>query len=256
MPISAAPTSTGPTQPRHYSSFRHLIQRRDTHRSLYADWHISSSTNLAGVKCDYIFRSYERGKFADRLPVDPDAIFTSGEFEKWIAVRKDALNTIDITFTQGIDWQAFFQSLQTVKQQHPEANVAMKAVEEEGGIFIARLKLETELTGDERESLKASVETEIKESFPDEDKKTAQVHLEDLANDLKQPEPNPAKLKTRFMGLLGVAIALGTHVATATDFANNVLELSPKLSVPTQALEPRLEQLKQTHPESTRTQDE
>ena len=80
--------------------------------------------------------------------------------------------------------------------------------------------------------------------------------MEDLTYDLAQPQPNPAKLKTRFIALLGVAIALGTHIATATDFANNVLELSQKLSVPTQALQPQLEQLKQIHPDFDWTPNE
>ncbi|MEM6839083.1 MAG: hypothetical protein AAF609_19810 [Cyanobacteria bacterium P01_C01_bin.120] len=45
------------------------------------------------------------------------------------------------------------------------------------------------------------------------------------------------------------AITLGNHVATATDFANNVLERSPKLDVPAQTLEPQLQQLQQLHPD-------
>ena len=291
-----------------------------------ADWQ-SRSTTFNGVQCDYIFRGYNsaRKAFTDRLPVNPNSTFQAGEFEQWIAVRQGALDTIDITFTEGIDWQAFFQSLQAVRQQHPEANVTMKAVEEEGGAFVARLKVETELTGEERESLKALVERDVKafydrqlaaahgeiralersldnamgklamtsnqnfygsvgnvasnnwgsmtatinnnygaqaddiiqlltslreaaQAFPDEHRAMAELQVEDLTNDVAQPQPNPTKLKTRIVSLLTVAIALGTHVATATDFANNVLELSQKLDVPTQILEPQLQQLKQLHP--------
>lgn len=58
------------------------------------------------------------------------------------------------------------------------------------------------------------------------------------------------------VALLGVAIALGTHVATATDFANNVLELADKLNVPQQALKPQLQQLKQIHLDFEWTPDE
>lgn len=90
---------------------------------------------------------------------------------------------------------------------------------------------------------------ESAQAFPDEYKETALACVEDLTNDLAQPQPNRAKLKTRFIALLGIAIALGTHVATATDFANNVLDLSQKLSVPQQALQPQLQQLKQIHPD-------
>jgi hypothetical protein len=292
-----------------------------------ADWQMNNSTIFDGVKCDYIFRSYDYDKeaFTGRLPVDPDSTFQPSEFEQWIAVRKGALDTIDITFTKGINWQAFFQSLQTVRQQHPEADIIVKAVEEEGGSFVARLKLETELTGEARDKLKASVESEVKayalklaeaqgeikalqwslertlrmgsnninqnfygptgnvagtnwgnmtatinnnygaqaddiiqlltslresaQFFPDEHRAMAELQVEDLTNDVAQPQPNPARLKTRLMALLGIAIALGTHIATATDFANNVLELSQKLDVPAQALQPQLEQLKQIYPD-------
>ncbi|MEO1298905.1 MAG: hypothetical protein AAFW75_24620 [Cyanobacteria bacterium J06636_16] len=42
-----------------------------------------------------------------------------------------------------------------------------------------------------------------------------------------------------------MALADGTYI----DIANNVLELSHKLSVPTQTLQPQLQQLKQIHPD-------
>ena len=141
------------------------------------DWQIGGSTTFDSVQCDYIFRAYktDENRFTNRLPVDPNSTFKPGEFEQWIKVRQGALDTIDITFTEGIDWQAFFQSLQAVRQQHPEANVTMKAVEEEGGAFVARLKVETELTGEERESLKALVERDVKAFY---DRQLAAAHGE------------------------------------------------------------------------------
>lgn len=306
-----------------------------------ADWQLGSSTILKGVECDCIFRTYDNDiiydlyieqKFTGRLPIDPNSTFNPGEFEQWIAVRQGALDTIDITFTEGIDWQAFFQSLQNTRQQHPEAAVRMQAVQEVNGTYVASLQLETEIVGEPLDQLKATIESEVKasyelqlaaaqgeifalggkveglrwsleqtlkmgsnninqtfnapvgnvagtnwgnmtatinqnygakaddiiqlltslresaQSFPDEEKETAQVHIEDLTTDLAQERPNPARLKTRIVSLLTVAIALGTHIATATDFANNVLELSQKLDVPAQTLQPQLQQLKQIHP--------
>ncbi len=91
---------------------------------------------------------------------------------------------------------------------------------------------------------------EYAKSFPEEEKEAVQVHVEGLGQDLQQfQKPSTARSKTRLAGLLGVAIALGTHIATATDFANNVLELADKLAVPTDALQPQLQQLKEIHPE-------
>lgn len=306
------------------------------------DWNISDTTNFDQVICEYVFRAYDKSteQFIERLPINQRSILLSGEFELWAKARSSALETIDITFTDGINWLAFFRALQKARQQHPDANIVIKAIQEEKGGFAIRLWPETELTGTALERLKASVEPEVKafyqlqlaeargaikelrqelkeqreasleqilkmgakqinyfqgsvgnvtvdnwnqmaatinnnygsqtdnilklltslreltQSFPEQEQETAHVYIEDLTKDLAQPQPNPAKLKTRFIALLTVAIALGTHIATATDFANNVLELSQKLEVPTQALQPQLEQLKQLHPDFEWVSDE
>ncbi|WP_052288291.1 pentapeptide repeat-containing protein [Leptolyngbya iicbica] len=87
------------------------------------------------------------------------------------------------------------------------------------------------------------------QTFPETEKEAVQVHLEDLTHDLQQfKKPSPARLKTRLMGLLRIAVALGTGIATATDFANNVLELADKLAVPIEVLEPQLREFKAIHP--------
>jgi len=288
-------------------------------------WQIGSETNFNEVQCDYIFRTYdsENKKFSGRLPVNPQSTFAPGEFEKWIDVRKGALDTVDITFTDGINWQELFHSLQRVRERHPEAHIAIRSMEEVNGIFVVRFKVESEYTGDAQQQLNADVESQLKlqlaeargeiralersldntleklsmaskytihggvgnladvnngdmratihnhygqdtdtilqklealreyaKSFPEEENEAIQVHLEGLGQDLQQAEkPSTARLKTRLVGLLGVVLALGTHIATATDFANNVLELADKLAVPTEALQPQLQQLKEIHPE-------
>ncbi|MDB9526269.1 pentapeptide repeat-containing protein [Oscillatoria sp. CS-180] len=252
------------------------------------DWQISSSTIFDNIQCDYIFRSYNSDieTFKDRLPVDPNSTFKPSEFEQWIKVRQGAVDTIDITFTEGIDWQAFFQSLQTVRQQHPDAAVRMQSVQEVNGTYVASLQLETEIFGEALDQLKADVESEVKasyalqlasvrgeaialersldnameklamtskytihgnvgnladtdwgemkatidqnygtqgsdiiqlltslretaQSFPDEHKEVTQLQFEDLTNDVARQQPSPARIKTRIIGLLGVAIALG-----------------------------------------------
>lgn len=73
-------------------------------------WNINSKTNLKNVKCDYIYLkstySEEQKKwiFSDRCPHDPDKIFALGEFTKRY---QKLLETVDIYFDDGIDWQAF-----------------------------------------------------------------------------------------------------------------------------------------------------
>ena len=86
---------------------------------------------------------------------------------------------------------------------------------------------------------------ETVKSFPEEQKEKAEVYLGDLVSDLNhQEKPSLSKLKTRIIGLLSVAIAIAGSVATATDFANNVFELSNKLNVPVEAIRPQLEEFK------------
>mgnify|MGYP001791688981 CR=1 FL=1 len=296
-----------------------------------ADWQIGISTSFDGVQCDYIFRTYdtETKEFTGRLPVNLESTFAPGEFEKWTLVRQEAWDTIDITFTNGVNWRAFFQSFQELCQQYPSYNIEVQGMEQKGDVFLVRLKLETEVAETELEKLKGDIETaqkqlystqislssaqgeinvyremmgivktlagksmgnqyfydsvgnvanvnhgemktaihknygtqadelcqllnriqELAQLFPDSDKETALACVEDLSNDLQQPKPNFAKLKTRFIALLGIAIVTGTHIATATDFANNVLELSEKLSIPADIFQPQIEQLQEIRPD-------
>ena len=84
------------------------------------DWNINSKTNLENVKCDYIFLKYtyleEEGRwvFIDRIPHDPDKIFAPGEFTKRY---QKILETVDLYFGEGIDWQVFLQSFQKLQEE-------------------------------------------------------------------------------------------------------------------------------------------
>jgi uncharacterized protein YjbI with pentapeptide repeats len=305
-----------------------------------ADWHINSSTKLDGVICDYIYRTIEKdGQFSGRLPVDPNSTFAPGEFTQRFQILASAQETIDITFTEGIDWQAFFQSFQELRSQNPDTDISIQGMERKAEGFIVRLEVNQEtdkattetqfkqlyvqqlqvleaqyeerlrLQGahledirellsferQERTRLSKVVETmaneqkitqsfhssvgsvagtnygsmtayinqnsdevtrllaslhKIAQEFPEAQREEVQIHLEDLASDLNNPEKcQPARMKTRIAGLFGVLLMLGGGVATATDFANNVLELSKKLDVPAETFRPQLEHFKQLYPE-------
>ena len=91
---------------------------------------------------------------------------------------------------------------------------------------------------------------EISQSFPNEQQENVEIHLSDLKSDLNQQEkPNLSKLKTRIIGLLSVAIAVAGTIATATDFANNVFELSNNLKVPIDVIQPQLREFKELQPQ-------
>lgn len=131
------------------------------------DWQLGTSTRLQQVRCEYIFRQYDPDthQFLGRLPVNPDTNFTSEEFEQWIKVRLAALDTIDITFTEGIDWRSLFTSLQRVRQQYSNSHISMQSVGESEGIYVVRLKVETEETGEALKQLKAKIETQTKNFY-------------------------------------------------------------------------------------------
>jgi uncharacterized protein YjbI with pentapeptide repeats len=77
------------------------------------DWNINSATQLDDVTCKYIYLksewSWQEQKYLrrDRRPSSPNRIFASGEFTK---LFQKAFDTVDLIFTDGIDWKAFFQS--------------------------------------------------------------------------------------------------------------------------------------------------
>lgn len=125
-----------------------------------ADWQIGSSTVLENVKCDYIFRTYDQqtGQFSSRLPIDPASTFAPGEFTQRFQIIASALETIDITLTEGIDWQAFFQSFQKLRDNRPDEDVSIQGMESKGNAFVVRLEVRAEAD-------KAAIETEIKQRY-------------------------------------------------------------------------------------------
>ncbi|MBW4458895.1 MAG: pentapeptide repeat-containing protein [Nodosilinea sp. WJT8-NPBG4] len=125
-----------------------------------ADWQIGRSTRLEEVKCDYIFHTYKYKKFqfAGRLPVDPESTFAPGEFTQLFQVIASALETIPITFTEGIDWQAFFKAFQDLRDSRPNEDISIQGMERKGNAFIVRLEVEAEAD-------KAAIETEVKQRY-------------------------------------------------------------------------------------------
>jgi uncharacterized protein YjbI with pentapeptide repeats len=125
-----------------------------------ANWQVGSSTKLNGVSCDYVFRIFDSDlqKFTSRLPTNEQTLFAASEFEHWVRVRESALETIDLTFTEGIDWQAFFQSFQQLRHNRPDEDISIQGMERKGDAFVVRLEVDAEAD-------KASIETEVKQRY-------------------------------------------------------------------------------------------
>ena len=191
-----------------------------------ADWQIGSTTILDGVVCEYIFRTsggQAFGEFMDRLPVDPNSTFAPGEFTQRFQILASAQATIDITFTEGIDWQAFFTSFQELRSQHPNQHIAFQGMEEKGNAFIVRLKVETEETGAELENLKGEIETAQKALYDNQlllMKAQGQVEVyQGMMEVVKTLAARPmAEVTQNFHGPVGNVA--GTNTGTMTAYIN------------------------------------
>jgi uncharacterized protein YjbI with pentapeptide repeats len=123
------------------------------------DWNINSSTNLEGVKCDFIYMNSELNnesqglQFCDRRPHNLDEIFQPGDFQKLV---QKPVSTVDLIFHDGIHWQAFEISFDKLIVEADGAEVAIQAIENKGdGSFVIRINTPTEFD-------KAEVEKFIK----------------------------------------------------------------------------------------------
>ena len=113
-------------------------------------------TNLEDVKCDYIYlkRTYsaEEGKwiFSDRVPHDPDKTFAPGEFTKRY---QKILETVELYFGEGIDWQVFLQSFQKFQEQ--------EKLKVENGDRVLSIVQTIENTGDGSFVIKVGVDPDV-----------------------------------------------------------------------------------------------
>ena len=102
------------------------------------DWNVNASTKLANVTCDYV---YLKSNQQERRP--SQGTFQPGEFA---ALFQQAVNTVDLIFKDGIDWQAFFQSFQDLRSQYADQDLSIQAIEKKrGGAFVVRLEVPPEV---------------------------------------------------------------------------------------------------------------
>ncbi len=93
------------------------------------DWNTNSATKVDSVICDYIYLKKERKdqeyKFLERRPSNPNRNFEPGEFT---ALVQKSIHTVDLIFTEGIDWRAFLLSLKELQDEYGKENVGVQAI--------------------------------------------------------------------------------------------------------------------------------
>ena len=131
------------------------------------DWNINSQTNLNNVTCDYIYLKYKwneekkEHEFIERRPSEPNKSFKPGEFTK---LFQKALETVDLIFLDGIDWQAFLTSFQKLQVESNNDELAIQAIERKtGGAFVVRVEVPPDANkADIEQYLKKEYEIELK----------------------------------------------------------------------------------------------
>lgn len=127
------------------------------------DWNINANTNLQNINCDCIYNKSgwdDDGNFlpSDRLPHDPAINFKEGEFEKFI---QKAQNTIDLIFTNGIDWQAFLKAFLKLKSETGD-ELSIYSIEDKwDGYFVVRVNAPPDADKKEIETLLKVKDTQI-----------------------------------------------------------------------------------------------
>nr|WP_263971087.1 pentapeptide repeat-containing protein [Leptolyngbya sp. NIES-2104] len=123
------------------------------------DWNINR-VQLDNIICEYVYWKYEwsnqerRYLLSDRRPSDPNCTFAPGEFTTLI---QQALETVDLVFVDGINWQVFFQSFQELRLQYNDLSI--QAIEKKSdGAFVIRLEVPAEAD-------KAAIESQAKELY-------------------------------------------------------------------------------------------
>ena len=98
------------------------------------DWNINSATNFEGAICEYVYLKADQQERRPR-----EGSFKPGEFA---ALFQQAVDTVDLIFKDGIDWQAFFQSFQDLRSKYSDQDLAIQAIEKkQDGAFVVRLEV-------------------------------------------------------------------------------------------------------------------
>ena len=95
------------------------------------DWGITNTTNLHGVRCEYVFMRLHTKEDPDplRKPDNKREVFADGDFADFI---KPIFDTLDLYHNQGVDSRAIAIAFKNLAENHPEAELEIVAMEKRG----------------------------------------------------------------------------------------------------------------------------
>ncbi|MEM9090459.1 MAG: pentapeptide repeat-containing protein [Cyanobacteria bacterium P01_F01_bin.53] len=229
------------------------------------DWNVNASTRMANVTCDYV---YLKSNQRERRPSQGN--FKPGEFA---ALFQQAVNTVDLIFKDGIDWQACFQSFQDLRTQYAEQDLSIQAIEKKrDGAFVVRVEV---AEGADKSSIESDAkqlyESQLKtiEAQYEKQLRLQGAHLEDIQSILRVEREERTRL-SKVVAKMAEGQTAPKYNLSNAQFAggfaetvegdqvggtiNNQAAEKPSLAEAAAEIQALLKQLEQTSPAETMTQ--
>jgi uncharacterized protein YjbI with pentapeptide repeats len=101
-------------------------------------WNIESTTKLDNVDCRFVYLlEYPKPGTDDRERRPSSGEFQPGEFTK---LFEEVLNTVDLIFRDGINWQAFVTAFKKVQVENGDTELAIQSIENKGdGVVVVKV---------------------------------------------------------------------------------------------------------------------
>ncbi|MGB0561163.1 MAG: pentapeptide repeat-containing protein [Spirulinaceae cyanobacterium] len=141
-----------------------------------AQWGINEQTNFTDVQCDFIYLGWDREKSCptDRRPHNPDEIFAPGDFAR---LMEQARDTVDLIFSDGIDWRAFLASFQTLQVSGEHGELTIQGINRKSdGSFVISVEAPQAID----QVTRAAIEQQFKTQYESELKILEAVYQEKL----------------------------------------------------------------------------
>ena len=103
------------------------------------DWHINADTIFEELICDYIYHVFnvDTKIYKDRRPHDPNKIFNAGDFQRLIETARE---TVDLIFSDGIDWKAFLESFHGLQIESENSELSIAGIlKKRDGTFVIQI---------------------------------------------------------------------------------------------------------------------
>ena len=103
------------------------------------DWNINPGTVFKEVICDYIYYKFDwdTKTYQDRRPRDPNKIFNAGDFQRLIETARE---TVDLIFSDGIDWKAFLESFHGLQIESENGELSIAGIlKKRDGTFVIQI---------------------------------------------------------------------------------------------------------------------